>query len=458
MGWKEEKDGLAFIHGDSIYRKGGEIHKVGYSATAPDFVKSMKPVGTTAMWADNTSILNREGLEGLAFEFLASAFGSPLVRFTGYEGAMLSIVGDSGLGKTLVGKWGLSAWGDSKKLMLTRDDTRNALVGRFGVYNTLPAYIDEISNIPADELSDIAYKITQGRDKVRLNRNAVERANVNQWNLLAVVSSNHSLMDKLAVHKGHANAEFNRIFEFEITEGVTKAEGLQIFTTCEENYGAVGRQYAQMLVEKQDEHRMALTKIADMLDKKSHALPEERFWTMTCAVTIYGGMLARKDGLSNVDVERLIPWMIKQIRSMRKYKDSQSFDAVSFIGGLLDKHANGVLCVGDYKPGDKFAQMGYREPRGRLVARIELDAMKLWISSDVVRAELTKLHISTRKVAGVLAEKGLISTGGRLSLGRGTVYGGVAQTVWEFNLGHPALEYRTLALVQTLRTGEVNEG
>jgi hypothetical protein len=450
MGWHEEGGELAFIHGAEIYRKDGTTHKVGYSASAPDFVRGIKPTGDKEMWIENTKILNQEGMEGLAFEFLCASFGAPLVRFTGYEGAMLSVVGGSGLGKTLTGKWGISAWGDPKKLTLNQDDTRNVLVGRLGVYNTLPAYIDEVSNITPESLSDLAYKITQGRDKARMSRNAVEKSNLNGWNTLAVVSSNHSLIDKLGILKGDPGAEINRIFEYEVTDGYTKEEGAQVYAGFAENYGQVGKEYALWLVQHQDEHKEKLKAIADILDRKAETTPEERFWTMTGAVAIYGGMIAKKLGLSHVNVDKLLGWTVSTIRSMRKYKNTQSFDAVSFLGALLDKNSNGVLCVASYNAADKFSQQGYREPRGRLVARIELDTMQLWISSDAIKQELMKLHISPRKLAAVLGKMGLEDTGARISLGRGTVHNGISQVSWRFNLANPALGHRMLALVAGL--------
>ena len=452
MGWHEDKGELSFIHGAEIYRKDGTTHKVGYSASAPDFVRGIKPEGAKEQWVENTKILNQRGMEGLAFEFLCASFGAPLVRFTGYEGAMLSVVGGSGLGKTLTGKWGISAWGDPMKLTLNQDDTRNVLVGRLGVYNTLPAYIDEVSNITPESLSDLAYKITQGRDKARMSRNAVEKSNLNGWNTLAVVSSNHSLIDKLAILKGEPGAEINRIFEYEVTEGYTKEEGAQVYEGFSENYGQVGKEYAQWLVQHQDEHKAKLKAIADILDRKAATMPEERFWTMTGAVAIYGGMIAKKLGLSHVNVDSLLGWTVSTIKAMRKYKSTQSFDAVSFLGALLDRNSNGVLCVAAYNPADKFSQLGYREPKGRLVARIELDCMQLWVSGDAIKQELAKLHISPRKLAAVLSKLGLEDTGARISLGRGTVHNGISQISWRFNLANPALGHRMLALVQGLES------
>ena len=454
MGWYREDDGYAFIHGDSIYRKDGSIQNVGYSVSAPEFVKSIKPHGDMTDWVKQTALLNQDGLEGLAFEFICTAFGSPLVKFSGYEGAMLSVVGGSGLGKTLTGKWGLSAWGDPLKMLINQDDTQNVTVGRLGTYNTLPAYIDEVSNITPENLSHLAYRITQGRDKVRMDRNAKERSNINTWNLLATVSSNHSLMDKLLTLKGDPGPEFNRIFEYEIGEnnGFTREEGKIVFDAVSQGYGQVGRDYAMWLVQNQDTHTKALNMYTELLAKKAGAKADERFWVMTGAVAVYGATIARRLGLSHVDIERLVPWIVTQIKEMRKYKEAEGFDAVSFMGNLLDKYSSSVLRVASYDPHNTQIQQGYLEPRIKLVARVELDKKMLWISAETIRFELSKMHLSVRKVAALLHGKGLIKTSGRVTLGRGTVHEGIAQTVWTFDLTHPELVNRGLRLVT-----EINE-
>ena len=449
MGWCPDGDKLAFVHGASIYRADGSVQKGGYSASAPDFVRSMTPVGDKTEWIANTAVLNRPGMEGLAFQFLAGAFGAPLVRFTGFEGVCLSAIGESGVGKTLVGKWGLSAWGDPRRLMLMRDDTRNMLVSRLGVYNTLPAYIDEVTNIEAKELSDIVYKITQGREKGRLDKNAVERKNINPWNTLAVVSSNASLADKLAAFKGDANAELNRLFEFEILSGFSMEEGRTISATIDGNYGEVGQIYARHLVINQDKHRDALTAIARLLAAKIKAKPDERFWLMCGAVALYGGMIAKKLGVSLVDVARLERWVCGTIMSMRQYKSLEGFDAISFLGAFLDRYAGAGLVVSDFKATTQFAQRGYREPHHNLVYRIELDRKRLWISYDVIKKELMKIHMSSRRVAAELTAKGVLKTGGRMNLGRGTNYQGFGQYVWELDLTKPELGYVMMAIVDT---------
>jgi len=59
-------------------------------------------------------------------------FGAPLLKFTGFDGAMVSMFGGSGAGKTLLMRWVQSIYGFHNDLLMLRDDTRNALVSRLG--------------------------------------------------------------------------------------------------------------------------------------------------------------------------------------------------------------------------------------------------------------------------------------------------------------------------------------
>ncbi len=451
MGWVQEDDAMAFIQGPSVYRKGVDAQKVGYSATAPEFVKSLVPQGDTSTWVENTKILNREGLEGLAFEFLCAAFAAPLVKFTGYEGAMLSVVGGSGVGKTLTASWGISAWGDAKRLTLYQKDTENAFVGRLGVYNTLPVYMDEISNISSEAMSDLAYKVTQGRDKIRLTQKAVERKGVNSWNTLAIASSNHSLVDKLSSLKGDAGAEINRIFEYEVSEGFTTEESRKIFNAFTSDFGGVGERYAQYLVDRQEDHKAGIEKVKELISRRVGDRPEERYWIMVAAVAVYGGLIAKKVGVSHIAVERLIPWIEDVVKGMRGCKDANSFDAVSFLGSLLDRYSNGVLMVRRYDPKSKIGSDPARIPTGRLVARIEEDVEMLWVSLALIKSELAKIHVSPRKMAADLKGKGLIEAAATMSLGRGTDFSSVQQSCWKLDLSNPVLGHCTVALVKDLR-------
>ena len=452
MGWHGTEGEMSFSVGRNTFNADGTHEECGYSSATPDLVQGLEVKGVVQPWVDATDILNTPGLEGLAFEFLAMAFGAPLVEFSGYEGAMLSVVGDSGVGKTLTAKWGLSAWGNPDKLLLMRDDTRNALVTRLGVYGSLPAYIDEVSNIAADDLSELVYRVTQGRDKLRLTKDAREKKQNNSWRTLAVTTSNQPLYDKLAALKGDASAEMNRVFEYEVYGGYDKLTGAKIAKLAQDNYGGVGREYAKYLVAKQHMLKAGLERFTTILDQQCRGEVGERFWLMLASTALYGGLIASKLGLCKIDVSRLIPWVSTTINNMRGFKKSSTFDACSWLGNFLDQHASDIIVVGSYNPDDKIGPAAYREPRSKLIGRIEEDRRRLWISSYALRKELMREHISTRKFALMLQDTpggpALVGTVARMTLGRGTVYKTIAQTCWEIDLNHPALGHQAIMMVK----------
>lgn len=458
MGWHGVDGALTFTHGAETYHLDGEVTTVGYSSSAPDWLKALQAKGGTDEWIENTKLLNAPGMEGLAFEFLVAAFGSPLVHFTGYSGAMVSVVGDSGVGKTITGKWGLSAWGNPEKLALMRDDTRNALLARLGVYGSLPAYVDEVSNISSEELSEMVYRITQGREKIRLDKSAKEKKHINSWQMLAVVSSNQSLMDKLINIKGDAGAELNRVFEYEVYSGFNKTDAQKIVRTYTDNYGQIGKQYAHHLTMTQLQHQDKLDQLSVYIDHKSRAESGERFWTMIGAVAIYGGSIAQKLGLSHVDVQRLVPWICEKIADMRKYKKTHTFDALSWLGSFFDRHVGDFIVVKSYTPNQDFAPLNHqREPRSKLIGRIEEDQLKMWVSVDAMKRELHREQISYRKLVQMLKSSpggSILKEQKRMTLGRGTIYASVSQTCWEIDLDHPELGHKFMVSVKNAEAAE----
>ena len=62
---------------------------------------------------------------------------------------MIALVGKSGHGKTIMQRWVQSVYGNHAALMMYKEDTKNALVARLGLYGSLPLTVDEISNIDA---------------------------------------------------------------------------------------------------------------------------------------------------------------------------------------------------------------------------------------------------------------------------------------------------------------------
>jgi hypothetical protein len=442
MGWTEhpETGDLAFVLGDQIYRADEEPVKGGMSKLASAAVAAFHQKGNLETWKASTRHLSAPGMESLAFSFAAEAFGAPLMRFTGHSGALIAMVGATGLGKTMTGSWGLSTYGKPGDLVLQKDDTAASVISRLGIYGSLPAYIDEVSNMTPEALSDLVYRVTQGKDRNRLTQTGVERGGRTSWNTLAVVSSNHPLTDKLAALKTDSSAELNRILELTIptTSVLGSATWAEIHNAVTNNYGQAGPIYIQYLVDHQAEHAEKLRKLITELERRTDALQAERFWIAAAAVAIYGGLIAKKLGLIEMNIGRMIDWIVALIRGQRETKNDLVASDLDLLGQFLDHNAAGILVTGRDLTSGMVVML--KEPRGAINGRVYWEENKLFISRQELRGWLAKNFASYTALKNYLISVGaLVSTDRRKVLGAGTHYAGSSVPCWEIDLSMPAL-------------------
>jgi len=453
MGWRADGLDQAFVLGENTYKIDGTTEVTGFAKNIPEVAKAFHPQGDLAEWSEATAALGLAGMEPFAFAFLAGAFGAPLMRFTGYAGAVVALVGHTGIGKTLAGEWILSTYGDPRQLSLLKNDTVNALVSRLGLYGSLPLYLDEVSNIEGQELSDLLYRITQGRDKARLGRDSREKAVLNSWNTVAVASSNHSLVDKLSTLKADSSAEINRIMEVCCRPVLTfgRNEATAVYRTFHQNYGTAGPLYAAYLAEHQAEHRDKLDAITKKIDAMSNASADERFWSAMSGVAIYGGMIAKSLGLIKFEVTPILVWLVDRIKEMQGEKAELVSSQVDVLGQFLDEAAAGIMVTsGD----DTKLCSVLREPRGPLVGRIMVEKNILLISRQALKKYLDKHYGSYTDLKNELQDLGALkSSDTRRVLGSGTYIAGSQQPVWVVDLNCPALGRKVLTLVS-----DINEG
>jgi len=458
MGWQEDEGGLAFVHGTTAYYKERSPETVGFSRNVPSAAKGYKTSGELLPWIDLTSTLDTHKFAPYAFALCSGAFGAPLMRFTGYDGAIVALVGKTGHGKTLMQRWVQSAYGHHASLMMYKEDTKNALVARLGLYGSLPLTIDEISNIDAMDLSDLAYRVTQGRDKARLDVNSREKANLNKWNTLAIVSSNHSLLDRLAVAKADASAEINRVFEFELhrPEALDHILGAKIFNTIDMNYGLIGQIYLQEIVRNQDKHQENIANLTAEINKKAHCAPEERFWAAIAAVTIYGGLIARKIGIIKFEIAPLVDFACAAISAMRGEKKEMIRDAVTVIGDYLSDTRSNTLVVTDTIKRHTDA----REiilPTGSLKNRVEFDSRTLFISVSSFREWAARKYTNVGETRRELIQIGAmypLNSARKKVLGGGTPIAGAQQHCWVLDLKHPSIGQQAAQLVSDINAVE----
>ena len=190
FGWTDGDS--KFILGDREITKDGVFYSPP-SLTTKDVAEKLHPKGDMDKWKEVFNLYARVGMEPHAFAAL-TAFGSPLLKFTGLEGAIINVIHpESGTGKTTVLHMCNSVSGMPKELTSMFKDTFNAKIHRLGVMNNLANTIDEITNMSGLEFSDLAYSISQGRGKEKMKGSTNElRVNNTKWQGITVCSSNAS--------------------------------------------------------------------------------------------------------------------------------------------------------------------------------------------------------------------------------------------------------------------------
>jgi hypothetical protein len=452
MGWATARDGKEmFVLGKKILHSDGSSEEASLAHNVPAAAGGYRTAGDLSEWVKATRVLNEPGMEPFAFALLAGGFGAPLLKFTGFDGAAISMVGQSGAGKTLLLMMIQSVWGAHQDLMMTKNDTDLSMISRLGVYNTLPLTIDEVTNMEAMKVSNLLYQITQGRERTRLGRDSKELSNLNRWNTLAVTSSNESLVDKLSSTKVDASAEINRVFEYYVNKHELFVEPLttDLYWTITENFGHAGEKYAEWLVKNVKGLRADLDKIKTRIEAKAATQGGERFWSAIASVAIYGGLIAKRLGLIDFEIAPVMKWAEETIREMRTDKQELSGDSVTILAQFLDDHAGNRLIV----KGSALSKQGCQvieAPRGALYVRYEIDTQRMYISRPTLKTWLSKRFGSYTKLKRDLIEmKALVEANKMKNLGAGTWFSSASQATWEINVSCRRLGFTAQRLIET---------
>lgn len=360
-----------------------------YTAAAFD------PIGELTQWVNLVNQYGVKGNEAKAFVVFLS-MGAPLYTFTEQGSCLVHLTNrSSGVGKSTAQRVAASFWGDPKDLMLLKTDTDNARYHMFGVFRHLPIFIDEITNMAPDDLSDMAYRISENRGKHRQNAHTNSiRANHTRWETIVVSSGNNSLYDTLKQHRINLGGEMNRIIELsiDVQDNLTQEEASywyeQVLPT---NHGTAGLIYAQYLADMQESIREQTKDTYVAYVQKFNFKREHRFFRAVCAAAFTGARIAKSLGLHDIDVDRVEAWAIQQLGGITSaVAEAADQNAVELLGVFVNEHKRneivvnkgGILVAG----GLQMDEMPLREPNGKLVMRMEREAHTLYIDIVTLRS------------------------------------------------------------------------
>jgi hypothetical protein len=399
FGWLEDESGI--IIGDREIRATETVYSPPSSPTLPH-VPMFQTKGDFHEWRDVINIYGREGMEYRAFAFFMG-FGTMLMKFTALDGFLLNLVSkESGSGKTTILHAINSIYGRPKELLLSPKDTYNARMGRLGVMQSFAVTMDEITNMPPEQMSQQAYDVTSGRGKNRYKQHEnAERNNHTKWQTGMITSSNRYLTDALLSIKGFPDGELKRILEVNVKpdphDDATWARAH--FGRLMNNYGHAIEPFAQALVGQLPMVKAKMEEVQLRIDQAAGIRNSERYWALMASLAVTGGTIAKTLGLHNIPIKPVFNYAVNLITDTRIRTREYMFDNDEFLGGFLQRHFHEILVI----KGEKDARSGLdhgpmREPRGALTARYEPDTKMLYVVVRTFREDCAKVMSNFEEV------------------------------------------------------------
>jgi len=410
LGWtasiKDEKEWAlrSFVIGNNEMTIDKEMVESPVSPYIRGVAKHFKAVGTYERWQESANLLNTPGFEIHAMSCLAG-FGTTLMEYMSTAGVVVSLLGRSGCAKTGAMYAGISAFGDPEQLSVF-DSTDNGLTGRMLGLKNLMFGIDEIGNKDPKPLSQLIHSISSGKAKIKMQASVnAERVSEMSANLIAFLTTNESVYDKLEVYKGSPDGETARVIEFlmlqpEELKGPEGAKfGTYLFDAFRYNYGHAGPKFIIAALEEGDiqiKKRIEYWGNRYLADTGGDSA--YRFHQNFVSAVFTAGEIAVAAGIVNYDLERIYQKVIFELNNIKlNVVKVNSTDYSSVLSDFMYENMGNILRIRDGKVTD--------EPRGKLVARICTDEPTR-VSKDAFKEYLHKKKITPREFERAMMESG----------------------------------------------------
>lgn len=393
MGWTEDRKGI--VWGRTMFTPDGQQYCPPASKSTT-VANMMKTSGTFDAWQEIAERYAAPGFELYAACMLAG-FGSMLNAYTYEDPVWLHMVSsESGTGKTTLTNVINSIWGDPLAMKLTKQDTVNALEKRRVVFNSMAICQDEITNLAADRLSDLAYAQSQGREKLRLSSGSQEIVNNDRRNNTLITNGNKHISDVLGAHKTNAAGEYARLVEVVFAPLENVVSGEAHFGKISKNYGHAGPIYAKWLVAHEGELDKRVAAERARFEKDFTSVSSERNWVALAATMFAAGKILQEElgMLKAYDLERIYQSWLARMRSVRKSTAENLISHDNVLGDFIAENWSNILipdanvaatAAASPQTASLYGAKVEREARGKLIIRYEKDTDMLFIAQSALK-------------------------------------------------------------------------
>lgn len=458
FGWRDIKSAKPkFVVGNGYIDHEGALQPASFAAFLRDAAKTVVTAGSLEEWKKGFMVY--ENMPDSEAFILASlmGFASPLMALTPYKGVLYNMVAASAAGKSTSLRVMSSVWGQPNENHVSVRDNEIPIYNFIGYLNAIPVAMDELTHMESDALARFALSFTSGRGKMRANRDGTNRINETEWETIVVGTSNTSLYDKLAAHRKGYTAEAMRIFELNLPESqkIYEAHVKAKTKLLDRNYGHAGRIYMTYLIQNLPKVQKILEATIQDITDRGQLRNEERFWGAMFGCVLVGGAIAKKLGLHNYDVKRVVDKFTMQSEEVREAVRNSQSDPVSLLSDFLNNNLDGILKM-DHE-GRPYLGLDGR-PIGNMRAikvRMELDENKVpgvaYISVPSFRDHCQQKRVDPSWISKELVNMGIMeakSKNMRLTSGSG-ISGGTSIKCYTVDLKHPRMQEITADLEVT---------
>lgn len=374
FGWQTDTQFLGSQGVQGQVEAGALVH---YDGPIKDYVKLITKSGDDLdQWVKLTRIFAQPeaNFHGLVFLMMA---GSPLMRGSGLASTLVnSYSKESGSGKTITARIGLSIWGQPSKLMRTVNDTDNALYKHFGIMHSLGAYIDEITTMDPERLRAFAFTLQEGRERDRVKQSADGFREKVTWQMPLFASSNRDAYEVVGMRYS-SEAEKLRILQFTFERLAIfeqkKGLGYEITRFLEANHGFVGPMIIEEIIKRGGPAKIFDTAYKRFDDKyEFHFTGPERFYQAMMVIADAMGEIMEDMGLIHFDYQQSVRNGLAHIQTLRDQTTESSMSGLDLCQQYLTENANKIVHYREFHRGQSVSGKVMEPPPNTAVARTEV--------------------------------------------------------------------------------------
>lgn len=459
FGWRDNHK--TFLMGETLYSADGTEQKVLVGGNAKVKADTFVPNnGSLEGYAESLNFMyNRPGAVHWQYTICAG-WGSLLSHYCEdlYKGVLMALQGgDTARGKTTVCHAALAAFGRPDKLTLNSKEgfTPAALWATLGVYSNIPVLVDELTNVDPQVMSDIAYGVSNGKERERMTSKSgtVVFAKASEWRLNVYVTGNKDFHGLLSLNQANAQAEAVRVIQIAVdryqplvladrslfsndeagtlawqaASAMVAAEHIKKMTL---NGGHAGAAMVKYILANQQAVAKAMQDMLAMFTKEIPS-PKYRFYRAHSACTIVIATIAKKLGIIEFDVKEMYKFTVRLLKELAdSVTETNTISADDAFNRMVNELSPRILITNEYR--DKRDGRGPETPRNRINGPIagrfvvgtqnhkEMAGHLVLVQKDV-RDWCMKNRIDFHSMlANLNAEGALLKHGEKFTLTRGT--------------------------------------